>query len=122
MKIVDKYGLAQEGNGTPFYNIDKYGNISSPLKILDGPQWISSWNDNKPFFNGVTYLKPDWDLGNGCTEDFVEGHLPDKMELFNVDDDSNDYSDEDKFLVLDKAELKVIIDYLKECYDTLQGE
>ena len=120
MKIVDKYGLAKESNGTPFYYVDKYGNIDSPLKILDGSQRTPSWYDGKPFFNGVTYLEPDWDLGNGCTEDFVEGHLPDKMELFNVDDCSNDYNDGAKFLVLNKEELKVIIDYLQDCYNALQ--
>ena len=121
MKIVDKYGLAQEKNGTPFYNVDKYGSIYSPLKILDGSQFTPSWHDNKPFFNGVTYLEPDCDLDNGCSGGFTEDHLPDKMKLFNVDDDSNNYGDDDKFLILDKDELKVIIDYLSQCYDTLQG-
>ena len=119
MKVVDKYTLAKCSNGTPFYRLDKWGNINSGLRILDGSQWLSIY-DGKPMFNGVTHIKPDFDLGNGCVESFDENNVPDKLELFNVDDDSNDYNDADRFLVLNKDELKVIIDYLQECYDSLE--
>ena len=67
-------------------------------------------------FNGVCYLEPDFEEGNYV---FLEKLLPKEFELFCVDTDSNDYDDEDRFLVLNKEELKYIIDYMTDCYNNL---
>ena len=120
MKIVDKYELAKEPCGTPFYCLDEYGNIGKGceqgLLILESKTFYSL--DNKPMFNGVTYLQPDF-LEDNSIEGFKEGHLPKNFELECVDTDSNDFEDDDRFLVLDKHELKHIIDYLFNCYRKL---
>ena len=121
MKVVDKYELAKHSNGTPFYELNRYGYIVGGLHILDGSQYMSIYN-GKPVFNGVTHIEPDFDLDNGCREPFEEGSVPLEMELFNVDDDSNDYCDLDRFLVLSKKDFKVIVDYLKDCYNKLEDQ
>ena len=120
MKVVDKYKLAKHSNGTPFYKLDLYGNIRGGLHVLDGTQWLSVWDDGNPFFVGVTHIEPDFNLDNGCREAFEEDSVPVEFELFNIDDDSNDYTDDDRFLVLSKEDFKVIVDYLKDCYNKLE--
>ena len=118
MKVVDKYELAKEPWGTPFYCLTKDGFINKregTLLILDSHTFYRCI-DNKPMFNGVCYLTPDFEENNDV---FSEDLLPDKFELFSVDTDSNDFDDDDKFLVLNKEELKYIIDYLTFCYDSI---
>jgi len=120
MKIVDKYELATMPFGTPFYRLDEYGNVGcgceQGLCILLGNHFID--HNGKPFFNGVCYLEPDYD--DEMYGHFVEGNLPKKFDLFSVDTDSNDFDDNDKFLVLEPNELKFIIDYLQECYNNIK--
>lgn len=115
MKVVDKYELALMGNGTPFYELDEYGNIDSGLCVLDGFRFKSN---NETYFNGVTYLEPE------SKEDtyglFKKGELPKEFELFSVDTDSNDYEDNDRFLVLEPNELLAIIKHLKEYYEMIK--
>lgn len=117
MKIVNKYELALMPAGTAFYVLDENGFIGKGsekgLLILESDTFYGY--DGKPMFNGVCYLEPDHKEGSyGC---FREDELPDQFELFCVDTDSNDFTDEDKFLVLEPEELKMIIDYLQNCYE-----
>ena len=123
MKIVDKYGLAKCSYGTPFYNLDECGNgyfqVREGLKILTSNTLYTS-TGNKPFFNGVCPLEPDiYEEENCCgifTEDMVEKA---KFELYETDDDSNNYDNEDRFLILDKKEFKIILDELQCYYDMM---
>ena len=107
MKIVDKYGLAEQPYGTVFYNIDKWGNIVAGPKVLISHSWVSSF-DGKPMFNGVLYLEPSdmhelsTDLKIGTEVNLSQ--LGDDDMWFAVDEDSNDYDDSDRFLVLSKEE------------------
>lgn len=119
MKIVDKYGLAKEPNGTAFYVLDEYGNIGNRseqgLLILESESFFNLTGSGKPFFNGVAYLMPDVDHSKDGLDmyEFSDG------EPFCVDTDSSDFDDDDRFLVLDKSELGLIIKYLQGCYGRL---
>ena len=123
MKIVDKYDLAKCSYGTPFYNLDECGNgyfqVREGLKILTSNA-LYSHTGNKPMFNGVCPLEPDiYDEENCCglfTKEMAENV---KFELFETDDDSNNYDDEDRFLILDKKEFKIILDELQSYYDMM---
>ena len=123
MKIVDKYDLAKCSYGTPFYNLDECGNgyfqVREGLKILTS-NTLYSHTGNKPMFNGVCPLEPDiYDEENCCglfTKEMAENV---KFELFETDDDSNNYDDEDRFLILDKKEFKIILDELQNYYDMM---
>ena len=110
MKIVDKYGLAEQPYGTVFYEIEGQDVKSGP-KILRSHTFYGSY-DGKPMFNGVQYLEPNSFLFTG--KDIKVGlELPltpvdnedsEDPNWFAVDDDSNDYEDSDMFLVLSKEE------------------
>ena len=129
MKVVDKHELAKMPNGTPFYALDEYGNIGNcgdnGLMILDSIRTIEDTFDDERGFNGVVYLEPAFNnfdivLGIEFTESqFTEDQLPDKFELFASDTASADFTDDDRFLVLDKEELGIIIDFLKKCYEKI---
>lgn len=110
MRIVDKYGLAKEPYGTIFYCLDKYGHLGSELKVLISRTFYSS--DNKPMFNGVLYLAPDIidDSGNSSCDDLTVGRTIPFDSLLSIDEDSNDYDDCDRFLVLEKEEALDMLD------------
>lgn len=117
MKTVDKYGLALEPRGTAFYRLDEHGMIDGEMMILTS--WPAGKEmDGKPFFCGVTRVRPDEECGeNGYGYGF---DMDDPgNELPNDDLDSSDFSDSDRFLALSKADLGVIINYLHGCYDML---
>ena len=42
-----------------------------------------------------------------------------KFELYEDDDDSNNYGDDDRFLILNKTEFKIILDELQNYYNLL---
>lgn len=126
MRLVDKYELAKCPYGTPFYYLSlcadgffKYYQIESGLQILTS-NTLYSHTGNKPMFNGVCSLQPDiYDEINCCgvfTEDMVEKA---SFELYEDDDDSNNYDDEDRFLVLDKSEFKILLDELQNYYNQI---
>ena len=85
--------------------------IKSGPKILRSHTFYSSY-DGKPMFNGVQHLEPNSFLFTG--KDIKVGlELPltpvdnddsEDPNWFAVDDDSNDYEDDDMFLVLSKEE------------------
>ena len=106
MKIVDKYELAKCPYGTIFYEYE-------PCYIKRGPLILASdifvEYDEKPFFNGVFECKPDLE----CiieTDNFIQS----KAKWYSVDTDSNDYSDDDKFIILDKEEALELIEIMKK--------
>ena len=115
MKIVDKYGLAEQPYGTVFYEVIDQ-DIKSGPKILRSHTFYSHTfygsYKGKPMFNGVQYLEPNSFLFTG--KDIKVGlELPltpvdnedsEDPNWFAVDDDSNDYEDDDMFLVLSKEE------------------
>lgn len=117
MKIVDKHALALMPEGTAFYRLDKWGNIGEGCEqglLIKSSGTFYSF-DNEPMFNGVIYLQPD--TPEGCGFDFPKDtEVPYDFELFDVDTDSNDFDDDDRFLVLEPKELKKIADFLQECY------
>lgn len=129
MRIVDKYELAKCPNGTPFYklniikneeeNFEDGGFCEQALMILDGFRWIND-DDGKEMFNGVTYLeinnKNDECFGGSY---FKSDNLPKEISLVNIDTDSNDYNDEDRFLVLSSKEFSEIIKTLSNYCDLL---
>ena len=116
MKVVDKFELAIQPNGTPFYELDKYGAINSGLLIMDGSH--SKWEDGKVHFNGVTYIEPDNDHNNGYNESFLD-ILPDSFELTNIDTADCDYDNDAKFLVLEASEFRLLLDTLEDYYKQL---
>ena len=127
MKIVDKYGLAKCSYGTPFYHLDICGANDEYFQITEGIKILTSnthyiLNNGEAYFNGVCPLEPDLYDSYNCsgvfTKDMVEKT---KFELFETDDDSNNYDDEDRFLILDKNEFKIILDELQGYYD-MMGE
>ena len=72
-------------------------------------------------FNGVCPIQPDnlfleSDGYGYFTEDNVNSI---EFELYETDDDSNNYDDEDRFLVLNKSEFKLLLDELTEYYKKL---
>ena len=110
MKIVDKYGLAEQPYGTVFYEVIDQ-DIKSGPKILRSHTFYGSY-DGKPMFNGVQYLEPNSFLFTGkgikvglelplTPVDYEDSEDP---NWFAVDTDSNDYDDDDMFLVLSKEE------------------
>lgn len=126
MKIVDKYELAECPAGTPFFVLnnqyykngeDYYidgGSIAEPMRIKIGDTFYSL--DDKPMFNGVAYLEINNYDKDGCDQDFTKDTLPKKVELFAVDEDSNDFDDNNRFLVLDSKEFRDVLDDLEEYY------
>lgn len=125
MKVVDKYELAKCPYGTPFYHLDCCGTNNDYFQITEGLEILTSntlysHTGNKPMFNGVCPLQPDiYDENNCCgvfTEDMVEKA---SFELYEDDDDSNNYDDEDRFLVLDKSEFKSLLDELQNYYNMM---
>lgn len=128
MRIVDKYELAECPKFTPFYKLKnqeikdgvKYykdgGALLSPLMVLDTFKWVS--NNGKSMFTGVTYLEIDnWDEENNKKLDFTQETLPQTIDFVNIDTNSNDYTNEDKFLVLNSKEFQQMIEILqKYCY------
>ena len=128
MRLVDKYELAKCSYGTPFYNLDCCGNDNEYFQITEGLKILTSNNlyshtGNKPMFNGVCPLKPDiYDESNCCgifTEDIVEKA---SFQLYEDDDDSNNYDYEDRFLVLDKKEFKILLDELQNYYNIMRAD
>ena len=137
MKIVDKYELARCPYGTPFYNlqdshalkVDKNGNwntvtpieyyIEGGLKILTSNTFYSDY-DNSPMFVGACNITPDFSDYLGCSFLINEDNIKNiKFSLFEFDDCSADYNDDDRFLVLDKNEFKLLLDELTEYYNKL---
>lgn len=129
MRIVDKYELAKCPNGTPFYklniikneeeNFEDSGFCEETLMILDGLRWTD--DDGKEMFNGVTYLQTDNKNDNEwCGSYFKSDNLPKEISLVNIDTDSNDYNDEDRFLVLSSKEFSEIIKTLSNYCDLLE--
>ena len=135
MKIVDKYGLALCSYGTPFYRlrdckaykridgkdipiIPKEYDIDSGLQILTSFTFRGMW-DNKPMFNGVCPVEPDeWTVeGEGFTEENIKDK---KLEFYETDEDSNDYDDDDRFLVLNKKEFKELLNLLTHYYNRME--
>lgn len=132
MKIVDKYELAKLPNGTFFYNLRaikdvdnniEYDIFNGTLNILDGSR--NNFIYDKPFFNGITYLEPDLDdeeCSNGgfIKEKDLKWLNKRDFNLTNIDTDSNDFNTEDKFLVLEKEDVKTLLftlnNYYKEAY------
>ena len=137
MKIVDKYELARCPYGTPFYVLKdiqareltddgKWQKLSpiqyeidSGLQILTSKTLYTRYGE--PMFNGVCPLQPDSLFleaeGYGY---FTENNIgTTRFELYETDDDSNNYDDEDRFLVLDKKEFKVLLEELTEYYNKL---
>ncbi len=116
MKIVDKYGLAEQPYGTVFYEIEGQ-DIKSGPKILRSHTFYGSY-DGKPMFNGVQYLEPNSflfaekniEVGLELPLTSVDNEDSEDPNWFAVDDDSNDYDDSDMFLVLSKEEM---IDLIK---------
>lgn len=135
MRIVDKYELAKLPNGTFFYNlrVSKYNNddieeddtqydvFDECLHILDGSRVDFIYKD-KLFFNGVTDVKPDLD-NEDCSncgfiiEQDLEWLNKRDFDLFNIDTDSNDYNDEDKFLVLERKDVKKLLEILQSYFN-----
>lgn len=72
--------------------------------------------DNKPMFNGVARLEIDNYDNKGRYQDFAANTLPSKIELVTIDDDSNDYDDNARFLILNSTEFRAVIDDLEEYY------
>ena len=99
---------------------DGYFELKDGLNILTSTTFYSL--ESKPFFNGVCPLLPDiYDEENLCsvfTKELVDST---EFELYEVDTDSNDFSDTDRFIVLDKKEFKIILDELQDYYD-MMGE
>ena len=65
MKVVDKYELAKEPWGTPFYCLTKDGiinNCGGTLFILESNTFYRH-TDNNPMFNGV-YVELDVFMGD----------------------------------------------------------
>ncbi len=134
MKIVNKYELAKLPNGTFFYELrvtkDANNNIeydifNGTLNILDGSK--NNFIYDEPFFNGITYLTPDLykdDSSNGgfIKEKDLEWLNKRDFELFNVDTDSNDFNTENKFLVLEKEDVKALLFILTNYYRKGYGE
>lgn len=128
MKVVDKYELAKCPYGTPFYHLDccdddnEYFQITEGLKILTS-HTSYTYTDDKPFFNGVCPLEPDIYDNYTCSSLFTK-RLAEyvKFELFETDDDSNNYDDEDRFLVLDKKEFKTLLDELQNYYNVMRAD
>ena len=137
MKIVDKYELAKCSYGTPFYLLKDIEarkltdegewqtifpiqyEINSGLQILTSRTFYTS--NGEPMFNGVCPVQPDnLFLEAEGYGDFTEDNVTKiKFELFEIDDDSNNYDDEDRFLVLNKNEFKLLLDQLTEYYNKL---
>lgn len=112
MKVMNKYELANQPYGTAFYNMDKYGNIDTGLRILVSDTFLSL--DNEPMFNGVLDLEPDTGIEDDCK-------IGDEKELSDLnwwDDSSADYDDDAMFLVLTKREALEII---KLANDLIEG-
>ena len=120
MKIVNKYELATMPFGTPYYQLDKWGNIvGEGLYIHSGHNWMCPF-DNTPMFVGGISLLPE--SKEECYGQFNEGELPDNFELIDNGCGSTDYGDNDRFLVLDAKELKIIIEFLTECYNNIKKD
>ena len=125
-EIVDKYELAKCSYGTPFYHLDICDNKSEYFQITEGLKILTSNNslvfeNGRLYFNGVCPLEPDLYDSYNCsgifTKDIIEKA---KFELFETDDDSNNHDDEDRFLILNKSEFKVILDELQNYYDMME--
>lgn len=129
MRIVDKYELAKCPNGTPFYKLniikneeedfENGGFCEEALMILDGFRYMN--DDGKEMFNGVTYLQTDNKNDNEWGGSYFKSdNLPKEIALVNIDTDSNDYNDEDRFLVLSSKEFSEIIKTLSNYCDVLE--
>ena len=124
MKIVDKYELAKCSYGTPFYKLSRVSSkefeIDGGVQILTSNTFYSHF-DNKPMFNGICELIPDlYDEKTGYFEFLTEDRVKTmRFELFEIDDSSADYFDEDRFLILSKNEFKILLDELTEYYNKL---
>lgn len=126
MKIIDKYELAKCSYGTPFYHLDCCDSKGEYFQINEGIQILTSnisliTSNGEVYFNGVCPLQPDLYDNYNCsgvfTEDLVQKS---EFELFETDDDSNSYDDEDRFLILNKSEFKVILDELQNYYNMMK--
>ena len=107
MKIVDKYELAKCPKGTMFYEYTPCMIKNGPY-ILDSNTFYSYW-DGKPMFNGVFVCEPD--LSELYENEDINNA---KANWFSVDIDSNDYTDEDLFIVLNKKEALDLIETMKD--------
>lgn len=126
MKIVDKYGLAECEPGTPFFVLNnRYwksgkecfsegGTIDDAMRIKISDCFYSL--DGKPMFNGVARLEIDNYDSEGQAQDFTDDTFPEKIELVTVDEDSNDYDDNNRFLILSASEFRDILDELEVYY------
>lgn len=122
MKIVDKYGLAECNPGTPFFVLNsKYlkngkeyytngGYLDSPMRVKIGDTFYAQ--DGTSMFNGVLEIE----IENDEYKEFTEDTLPKKIELVTNDTDSNDFTDNDRFLILNSKEFRDVLDELEKCY------
>ena len=125
MRLVDKYELARCPYGTPFYELNQCGD--SYFELKDGLNILTSTTlynfERKPFFNGVCPLLPDiYDEENLCSVFTKELVYNTKFELYEIDTDSNDFSDTDMFVVLDKSEFKILLDKLQNYYNMMRAD
>ena len=121
MRIVDKYELAECGPGTPFFWLSNYRKdtyyMDYPMQMLTSSAFTDS--EGNTMFNGVTYLTLDndnWQEDLGGIIGFSADCLPSKIKFVVTDDDSNVFTDDDRFLVLNAKEFRDILDKLEECY------
>ena len=125
MRLVDKYELAKCSYGTPFYELnhcgDGYFELKDGLNILTSTTFYDL--ERKPLFNGVCPLLPDiYDEDDLCSIFTKELADSTKFELYEVDTDSNDFSDTDRFIVLDKKEFKILLDELQNYYNMMKAD
>lgn len=134
MKIVNKHELATYPAGTPFYNLKenevkqlingKWVPVKGEYDIVSGIKFLLNprldYDDGVAHFNGVLELVPDYSYVDNIPETyFMVDNLP-EFELSSWDDADADYSDEDKFLVLDKKEFKYLLDELIKLYNIME--
>lgn len=134
MKIVNKHELATYSIGTPFYNLKenevkqlingKWVPVKGEYDIVGGIKFLLNprldYDDGVEHFNGVLELVPDYSYVDNTPEAyFTIDNLP-EFELSSWDDADTDYSDEDKFLVLDKKEFKYLLDELIKLYNIME--
>ena len=125
MKIVNKYELAKQPYGTPFYYLEAVDDAEQLFQIKDGLQILTSnsklfFIDGTQYFNGVCPLLPDYcedGLGGLFPIDKIS-HI--KFELYEDDTDNNCFDDCDKFLILSKEEFRIFIDTLENFYKGLE--
>ena len=123
MKIVDKYGLAKCSYGTPFYHLDICGANDEYFQITEGVKILTSnthciLNNGEAYFNGVCPLEPDLSDSYNCsgvfTKEIVEKA---KFELYEDDDDSNNYDDDGRLKIMYNEKLLTILKNFDPEYD-----